>query len=219
MGHLIDDLGERYVTEYFSNAFFMHQGVLHKLHQVRNDKQVAAYAIQGKSLEKEYYFSGVSLPPEVLDSFKSFKWPKLGYRNVLNSQGLVLAGFVNSVRSTRRGLSDDLLEISHSHSVNLYQATAGYSPDNLNYMYQIFFPTWFTYKQAMAKLQAREAVAVALNEDLCISYSVSPDDVAIAFDILFRERVVGNVMTDGSLVFKNKNINKMKLFRQLGEGF
>ena len=86
-------------------------------------------------------------------------------------------------------------------------------------MYQIFFPTWFTYKQAMAKLQAREAVAVALNEDLCISYSVSPDDIAIAFDILFRERVVGNVMTDGSLVFKNKNISKMKLFRQLGEGF
>lgn len=217
MGHLIDDLGERYVSEYFGNAFFMHQGVLHKLHQVRNDKQVAAYALQGKSLEKEYYFSGVSLPPEVLDSFKSFKWPKLGYRNVLNSQGLVLAGFVNSVRSTRRGLSDDLLEISHSHSVNLYQATAGYSPDNLNYMYQIFFPTWFTYKQAMAKLQAREAVAVALNEDLCIAYSVNADDAGVAFDILFRERVVGNVMTDGSLVFKNKNINKMKLFRQLGE--
>ena len=125
MGHLIDDLGERYVTEYFSNAFFMHHGVLHKLQQVRNDKQVDAYAVQGKSLEKDYNFSGVSLPPEVLDSFKSFKWPKLGYRNVLNSQGLVLAGFVNSVRSTRRGLSDDLLEISHSHSVNLYQATAG----------------------------------------------------------------------------------------------
>ena len=217
MGHLIDDLGERYVTEYFSNAFFMHQGTLHKLQQVRNDKQVDAYAVQGKSLQNEYNFSNVRLPPEVLDSFKSFKWPKLGYRNVLNNQGIILAGFVNSVRSTRRGLSDELLEINHSQGVDLYQATAGYRPNNLNYMYQIFFPTWFSYKQAMSKLQAREAVAVALNEDLCIAYTVNADDADVAFDILFRERVVGNVMTDGSLVFKNKNINKMKLFSQLGE--
>ena len=216
MGHLIDDLGERYVTEYFSNAFFMHQGTLYKLQQVRNNKQVDAYAVQGKSLQNEYNFSNVRLPPEVLDSFKSFKWPKLGYRNVLNYQGIILAGFVNSVRSTRRGLSEELLEINHSQGVDLYQATAGYRPNNLNYMYQIFFPTWFTYKQAMAKLQAREAVAVALNEDLCIAYSVNADDPAIAFDILFRERVVGSVMADGNLVFKNKNINKMKLFRQLG---
>ena len=216
MGHLIDDLGERYVSEYFSNAFFMHQGVLHKLQHVRNDKQVDAYAVQGKSLQIDYNFSAVRLPPEVLDSFKRFKWPKLGYRNVLNNQGVILSGFVNSVRSTRRGLSDDLLEIGHSQSVELYMATAGYRPDNLNYMYQVFFPTWFTYKQAMAKLQAREAVAVALNEDLCIAYSVNADDPAIAFDILFRERVVGSVMADGNLVFKNKNINKMKLFRQLG---
>jgi len=216
VGHLIDDLGERYVSEYFSNAFFMHQGVLHKLQHVRNDKQVDAYAVQGKSLQNDYNFSGVRLPPEVLDSFKSFKWPKLGYRNVLNNQGVILSGFVNSVRSTRRGLADDLLEIGHSQSVELYMATAGYRPDNLNYMYQVFFPTWFTYKQAMAKLQAREAVAVALNEDLCIAYSVNADDPAIAFDILFRERVVGSVMADGNLVFKNKNINKMKLFRQLG---
>ena len=217
MGHLIDDLGERYVTEYFSNAFFMHQGTLHKLQQVRNDKQVDAYAVQGKSLQNEYNFSNVRLPPEVLDSFKSFKWPKLGYRNVLNHQGIILAGFVNSVRSTRRGLSDELLEINHSQGVDLYRATAGYRPDNLNYMYQIFFPTWFSYKQAMSKLQAREAVAIALNEDLCIAYTVNADDADVAFDILFRECVVGNVMTDGSLVFKNKNINKMKLFRQLGE--
>lgn len=216
MGHLIDDLGERYVSEYFSNAFFMHQGVLHKLQHVRNDKQVDAYAVQGKSLQIDYNFSAVRLPPEVLDSFKSFKWPKLGYRNVLNNQGVILSGFVNSVRSTRRGLADDLLEIGHSQSVELYMATAGYRPDNLNYMYQVFFPTWFTYKQAMAKLQAREAVAVALNEDLCIAYSVNADNPAIAFDVLFRERVVGGVMTDGNLVFKNKNINKMKLFRQLG---
>ena len=217
MGHLIDDLGERYVTEYFINAFFMHQGTLHKLQQVRNDKQVDAYAVQGKSLQNEYNFSNVRLPPEVLDSFKSFKWPKLGYRNVLNNRGIILAGFVNSVRSTRRGLSDELLEINHSQGVDLYQATAGYRPNNLNYMYQIFFPTWFSYKQAMSKLQAREAVAIALNEDLCIAYTVNADDADVAFDILFRERVVGNVMTDGSLVFKNKNINKMKLFRQLGE--
>lgn len=217
MGHLIDDLGERYVTEYFSNAFFMHQGTLHKLQQVRNDQQVDAYAVGGKSLQNEYHLVNARLPPEVLDSFKSFKWPKLGYRNVLNSQGIILAGFVNSVRSTRRGLSDELLEINHSQGVDLYQATAGYRPDNLNYMFQVFFPTWFTYKQAIAKLQAREAVAVALNEDLCIAYSVNADDAGVAFDILFRERVVGNVMTDGSLVFKNKNINKMKLFRQLGE--
>ena len=217
MGHLIDDLGERYVTEYFSNAFFMHQGTLHKLQQVRNDKQVDAYAVQGKSLQNEYNFSNVRLPPEVLDSFKSFKWPKLGYRNVLNHQGIILAGFVNSVRSTRRGLSDELLEINHSQGVDLYRATAGYRTDNLNYMYQIFFPTWFSYKQAMSKLQAREAVAIALNEDLCIAYTVNADDADVAFDILFRECVVGNVMTDGSLVFKNKNINKMKLFRQLGE--
>lgn len=216
MGHLIDDLGERYVSEYFSNAFFMHQGVLHKLQHVRNDKQVDAYAVQGKSLQIDYNFSAVRLPPEVLDSFKSFKWPKLGYRNVLNNQGVILSGFVNSVRSTRRGLADDLLEIGHSQSVELYMATAGYRPDNLNYMYQVFFPTWFTYKQAMAKLQAREAVAAALNEDLCIAYSVNADDPAIAFDVLFRERVVGGVMADGNLVFKNKNINKMKLFRQLG---
>lgn len=216
MGTLVEDLGSRYVNEFFGNAYFLHNDVLYKFIQIRNDK-VEAYTMDYDGMNPSYNARKIeTLDASVLHSFRAFSWPKLGYRNVNTFDGKCVAGFLQTHRSTRRGLSADLISVSYSNATDIYNLASKTSLYTECFIPQVYKPTWFTYKQALQMLQEQKAISVAINEDLAISLSIDADAPEDAlYEIAFRERIVGYVKRNGSVEFKNKKFSHLNLFKRL----
>lgn len=215
MGHLLNDLGASYVSDFFTGAFFMHEGELYQFRGMNYKGKLDTYKLVGKPLQASYAAKNAELDPNIIESFTKFSWPKLGYRNQRLSNGLVVAAYFQSVRSTRRGLMDEGLSITYDAATQVAMSATYEHAGRTAAMYQVFFPKWFTYREALSLLTNGDALAVALNEDVCITHNVDPSDTNAALDVLFRGRPVGNILHDGSVIFKNKSISKMNMFKKL----
>lgn len=215
MGHLLHDLGASYVTDFFSGSYFVHEGELHQFRSINYNNRLETIKVSGKPLQESYKLTTAELDPNIIESFTKFSWPKLGYRNQVMPGGLYTAGYFQSIRSTRRGLMDEGLSITYDAATQVAMAATYEAPNRTAAMFQVFFPVWFNYKEAITLLTTDQALSVALNEDVCIGHSVDPTDTNSIFDILFRGRPVGTILKDGNIVFKNKSISKMNMFKKL----
>lgn len=91
----IESLGENYATDNLYGAHFIHEGKLYSLRSVDYDN-LCAWDVEAN---REIYMDN-----DILTGWKSFKYPRLGYRRITDS---VVGWVTRSPRSYTRGLSVD----------------------------------------------------------------------------------------------------------------
>ena len=218
MGTLAEDLGANYINDFFRNAVFTHEGSIYLLNYVNYD-MINVSELKGSKMCDRVDMVSTNLPLDVLKSFTTFSWPKLGYRNSLVSdQNVLICTYLQSLRSTRRGLSAELLQANSPTPVLVWTMASDVTtpPTKEAWLYNVYHPHFFRYSEAVKMLASDEAIAVAINEDVCLTHSITGDAPHSArFDILFRDRVVGYVLNSGEITFRNKGMVKIKFLRKL----
>lgn len=214
MANLVEDLGSRYVSEFFGNAYFKYDNNLYRFNLVRNS-DLDTILIRGAPLEKEYPGERAYLPINILESIKTFSWPKLGYRNVRSNDDTITAYYITSQRNTRRGLSEESLQCELDRASSMYVTAKDMFADNGNTMFQVYNPKWFTYDEAISMLLSQAAVSVALSEDVCVVHSLDPNKADAVFEILFRGQSVASVTRYRNINFHNKGISNMRMFKKM----
>jgi len=217
MGNLVEDLGRGYINDFFSGSYFLYEGNLHKLIGANSSRTLATYMYEEVPMCFRYEARATSIPWSALDSFKSLSWPKLGYRNVLSSDETIIAAHITATRNTRRGLAEDCLNVTYSPAASIYLSNQA-CPSHTTCMVQIYYPKWYTFTEALTLLETKQAISIALNPDISLAVSVQSPDKAVIYDILFREKVVGSVLSDKQITFYNKSFSKMKMFNKLTKG-
>ena len=217
MGNLVEDLGRGYINDFFSGSYFLYEGNLHKLIGANSSGTLATYMYEEVPVCFRYEACATSIPWSALDSFKNLSWPKLGYRNMLSSDETIIAAHITATRNTRRGLAEDCLNVTYSHAASIYLSNQAY-PSHTTCMVQIYYPKWYTFTEALTLLETKQAISIALNPDISLAVSVQSPDKAVIYDILFREKVVGSVLSDKQITFYNKSFSKMKMFNKLTKG-
>ena len=217
MGNLVEDLGRGYINDFFSGSYFLYEGNLHKLIGANSTGTLDTHMYEGVPMCFGYEARSARIPWSALDSFKNLSWPKLGYRNMLSSDGTIIAAHVTATRNTRRGLYEDCLNVTHSPATSIYLSSLAY-PSLATCMVHVYYPKWYTFTEALTLLETKQAISVALNPDISLAVSVQSPDNAVIYDILFREKVVGSVLSDKQITFYNKSFSKMKMFNKLTKG-
>lgn len=211
--HLNEELGSRYVQEFYTRAFFEHGG---KLHMVR---AVESSSIHVDSMEldsEDNDWERTLLPADVLKDFSSFAYPTLGYREYEGPYGKYVT-FVSTKRSAHRGLRDDHLFAAHLPIYNAmpHGGMSDYFWDmnRSRRLRALFRPSFTPFKQGIKLLLEGETAAFAVNEQLAVGISTQSADRA--FDIYFRQRPVGWIGHDGNLSLSNKVVNRPSLRQAL----
>lgn len=217
MGNLVEDLGRGYVNDLFSGSYFMYEDNLHKLYGVNSAGTLDTCMYEGVPMRFRYEARGACIPWSALDSFKNLSWPKLGYRNMVSSDGTIIAAHITATRNTRRGLYEECLNVTYSPATSIYLSNLTY-PSHTTCMVQVYYPKWYTFTEALTLLETKQAISVALNPDISLAVSVQSPDKSVIYDILFREKVVGSVLSDKQITFYNKSFSKMKMFNKLTKG-
>ena len=217
MGNLVEDLGRGYVSDFFNGSYFLYEGNLHKLIGANSGGTLETLMYEGVPMRSRYDARGARIPWSALDSFKNLSWPKLGYRNMSSSDGTIIAAHITATRNTRRGLYEECLNVTYSPATSVYLSVLAY-PSHTACMVQVYYPKWYTFTEALTLLETGQAISVALNPDISLVISAQSPDKAVIYDILFREKVVGSVLSDKQITFYNKSFSKMKMFNKLTKG-
>lgn len=217
MGNLVEDLGRGYVSDFFNGSYFLYEDRLHKLIGVNSSGTLETFTYEGVPMRSRYEARGARIPWSALDSFKNLSWPKLGYRNMLSSDETIIAAHITATRNTRRGLAEDCLNVTYSPATSIYLSNQA-CLSHTTCMVQIYYPKWYTFTEALTLLETKQAISVALNPDISLAVSVQSPDKEVIYDILFREKVVGSVLSDKQITFYNKSFSKMKMFNKLTKG-
>lgn len=212
MSRLIDQLGSQYLTEFCRGALIVQGDWLFNIRTVR-DNRIMVHRVSLEEGQPDMWDGEHEVPTDLLDSFSSLAWPKLGYRNLENNKVGNLVCYVTANRSVFRGLHSDQLSYENlpifgtmGDGLVYAQPSAG-----VNYkLKKVFRPKWITYKDGMSRIRAGDIAAFALNEDVAISLSATegPDRYC---DIYFRQRVAGEISQSGEIVVANKIIKRSNL--------
>lgn len=213
--NLVEELGAGYVGEWFSGALFARGDTLYIL------RSASAGELQVHKLgldDPEDGWMSSTLPASTLESFNDISWPKLGYRNLLAGAYGNTVSFITAQRSVMRGLRHELLEWKSVDAVSCLGINPwGHMPsaDQQYQLRQIFRPTFHSYALGMAQIRAGKWCSFAINEDIAISLS---NGVSHEFcEILFRDKVVGNIDQQGELTLSNKVFKRGNLSRLFSE--
>lgn len=212
---LIDDLGENYVREWCTGAFFQTEpGSVYLLRNVYEDfldtKQIV--------LNSEGTWKSARLPLDTLTSLANFEYPKLGYRQLEGKHGPIVHS-VSNRRSARRGLRLENISaepIPVYYAINPMMYDPWHEMDTVNKVRMIYSPTFTSFAEGVKMLLDGSTLAFAVSEDIAVtmSYADSPDVIA---HILFRDKKVGEVTKDGVLSLHNKILQRASLRRKLEE--
>lgn len=207
---LILQLGEGYMNEFFRGTLFEKNG---KVCMIRGCSSTHVSVDTVDPAHPEAAWSRESLPANVLSSFSDVAWPRLGYRNYKHTKMGNLVSYVVCQRSVLRGirlehLEDAILPICNCLDLIPFSGV-GAGSDKYRAV-QLFFPTWYTYKEGMTKIKENKFPAFALNEDMAIGLSLEPGNNRFC-DIFFREKIVGSVDHSGEIMIANKVMKKRQL--------
>lgn len=214
MPNLVEDLGARYIRDFFNNAVFQMDGKVMKLRDViNNDVHVHEFKLDAKTPK---WAAGIIQVDRLVD-FTTFKWPKLGYRQVMQGDIGNIVVNVSSIRNGARGLRTDYI---HYESLPVYQAVDvgifdGWAQVNeARRVKEIFAPTFTSFSSGIKQLLAGECLAFAVSEDLAVGLSINQSADRGA-DIYFRGRVVGNVDENGNVTIVNKILQRDSIRKKL----
>lgn len=213
---LVQELGARYMREFFCNAFFQADGHIHQLRDVGDTVlYTLSIPLDSPNIGKEIWKEN-KLPHTVLRDFTSFQYPKLGYRQIQQGRTKNCVAAISTTRSALRGLRED--SISYIY-LPVYTALGPFDPDAFHEvnrarrMKEIFKPTFTPFTVGIKKLMDGEWPGFAVNEDLAVGICVSSDKGG--WDIFFRGRIVGNVSSDGTVNITNKILKRDSIKRKL----
>lgn len=207
---LVEQLGEQYVSEFFRGALIRRGRILYLIKQAQAGVLVTNYLNLD---DEEADWGRKNLPTSTLENFTSLAWPKLGYRNLRNNLVGNAVCFFGSTRSVLRGLREEHLTkevlpiFDTMGTAVMSKAPCSSSAFRLR---QLFNPKWIPFKEGINKIKAGEIVAFALNEDMAVSLSVQdgPDRFC---DILYKQKVVGQVSESGEILIANQVMMKSNL--------
>lgn len=101
----IEDIGRGYANENLYGAHFIYEGKVHRL------ERIESHAVRALRLED---FGLVELPVNIITGWRTFKYPRLGYRRINDT---VVGTVSRSPRSYTRGLSAENLVFTPSPRV------------------------------------------------------------------------------------------------------
>lgn len=219
-GKLIEDLGQDYVDNMWHEAMFVAGDRLH-IYVGSGDEEgyirTKCLKLDGTSSK----YSSATVPTSVFESMATFAWPKLGYRNIPHDKYGSLVYYVTSTRSAMRGLRDTQLvfDAPPIHMIDPFACDARESTRSYAYLPQIFNPTFPPLSEAIGLLTSGERGAVAISEDIAIGINCTTN-ASKAFDVYFKQRVIGSMASDGSIEIANKIIKRSAMAKLLNrEGF
>ncbi|MEG3035773.1 MAG: hypothetical protein RR877_09855 [Aurantimicrobium sp.] len=181
---LIESMGTRYFSEWFTSALFLYEDRPCMVNELRSDG-VACTRIDAQRGARDQY---VVVPSAFFTGFKVFEYPPLGYRRVGN-----VVYHIHRTQSAYRGLRANLLTFEMSPLSYMLQASertasalAGITTNQR--LCQVMKPEYDT-RASLDALVAGTQVAVVPNEDVCIEPSINGED----YVVLYRGKVVGSM--------------------------
>ena len=217
-------LGSDYINDFFRGAMFLDKEknrVYKLLACERGGNAICSWI----DLSQDIYsvrWTGRDVVPLWQDSdssFSLFSWPKLGYRNIPSNVYGNVAYYIQSERSTGRGLREDTLIRLRPPLLNLSDylyVACPYDGNSAGKAHAIYNPVWYSFKEGMKRLHDGEWLGFALNEDVAIFCShESPD--TYNFDIYFRGVLAGLITEEGHIVMKNKILSRSSLQKLLNK--
>lgn len=214
--HLNEDLGHRYVQEWFTGALFEHNGEVCKLRACTEDTvTVDALPLDDENSD----WVRRILNAEVLKDFETFKYPTLGFREkVLGGNKWV--GYLSTRRSAHRGLRHDMIACAGLPIYNNLKYP--FNNDvyfDMEFRQQIrmwFRPKFTKYSEGMKLLMNGDIPAFALNEQMAIALSVNVS-ADRSYDIYFRNKAVGTIDDNGNITLHNKVVERDVIKKALRE--
>lgn len=191
---LIESMGTRYFSEWFTSALFLYEGRPCMVNELRGDG-VACTRLDAVRHSGDMY---VVVPTSFFTGFKVFEYPPLGYRRVGN-----VVYHIHRTQSAYRGLRSNLLTFELSPLSYMLQASERTSATlagitNNQRLCQVMVPTYDT-RSSLDELVAGRQVAVVPSEDVCIEPSINGED----YIVLYRGKVVGSMNTAKQFTIPN----------------
>jgi hypothetical protein len=214
---LHEELGSRYVREFFHNAYFELGTKLYKLRTI--DEATATATCHVMNLDASGYpkWDTEAVPLKELKDFTTFKYPKLGYRQFKQGKLGNIVVQVSTTRGAQRGLKDEYINYDMLPVYRTVDFGHIDGFDNINAarrVKEIYRPQFTPFSVGIKQLLDSEHLGFAVNEDLAVAVSCNTDATR-AFDVYFRGRVVGEVDETGKLTVVNKILQRESLQRKL----
>lgn len=203
--NLRQDLGVRYIREFFVGACFRIDDTVYTL--VSADEETVT--VNGVCLsDNDPSWFSERLPISVLRGFETFKYPTLGYRQLhMNGENVVF--YVSTTRSAMRGLRPELLR----YTLPFVYTYAGYNNTLTDELSQpvllktLFAPKFTDFGTGIGLMLSGKSAGFAVSEDLAVVISCN-NSINRYYDVCFRERVVGHVNDSGVVHLYNKVVER-----------
>jgi len=172
MPNLIEELGADYCDQFYANALFADNKYLYSYKGSGAGEEGRKIRVARIPLDttKPAPWGNTALDQSFFESMGTFAWPKLGYRQLIDEQGLRHVFYVSSQRSVYRGLRDEHITEDRL-PIGTLVGTQMRGFHNSIYLPQIFKPKFTTYNDGLAELIAGEQSCFALSEDLAVGVS------------------------------------------------
>lgn len=199
------ELGTKYVTDFFQNALFIHEGKLCRL-QMCGENQVAVHWV---SLDKpsELWDDGI-VPVDALYGFSKFQWPTLGYRQYDTPSGGIVV-HATATRSAHRGLRPEQVHYEFPpvcRRIHTLMREWEMIPQT-KVLVELFQPKFTPFTEGLKQLLAGKTAAFAVSPLVAVAISVE-QSADVAYDIYFRQKVVGSVSEGGEVTLTNKVVQR-----------
>jgi hypothetical protein len=200
--NLIKELGAEYVDQFYRNAMFELDGKIVRYGRHVDGDIIACHAFSKETATPSW--RAVNIESAKIVSMDVFGWPKLGYREFRDGDKRYVF-YVAMTRSAMRGMREELIEYRPIPMVRLLNKVN----DVRNWVSSalqaqtIFVPKFTDFSEGMELLRSGRSCSFALNEDLAVCISTSQNDTRL-YDVLYKENVIGEVLTDDSVVIPHK---------------
>lgn len=210
--NLQQDVGSRYIREFYGNALFRMGDFVYKF-VTCTDRMAEVEALDLSKPDADW--TAAAIPTSSLQSFSTFKYPTLGYREVESSaaatKGEKMVVFVTSRRSANRGLREEGLVWRGLPVID--RAMSILVSNTINQVARaervraLFDPKFTKWKDGLPKLLEGAISGFALNENVAVGVSVNTGS-DVDYDVYFKEKIVGQVSSQGQLTLYNKTIQR-----------
>lgn len=214
---LADQLGWRYVRDFFSNAWLVRDNMLYYVVSVDSRGYVCRTYDTSVTPSKR---GEAVLPHKEVTSFTDFAYPKLGYRNIEHGEIKPSVITLNMNRSVQRGFRLDLLNhqaVNYSNVIDRNSGLSGWDFMPAEERAKVaFFPKWKTWTNGLTDLKDNKYFGFAVNEDIAITISCSHNPEH-EFDVLFKGALIGGVTEDGTITFSKERKVNVPILRMFEE--
>lgn len=210
---LAQDLGVRYVNEFLVGSCVKFGDDVAFLRMIEDDHIHADVVVNEKGgMERKLY------PLSTLKSFADLQYPALGYRQMPLQNGKNhTVVHLSSIRSAHRGLRADQIRQTNLPVFNYLgsdYADAWVNAIRGVKLNAIFKPKYTPFSAGLRQLLDGSVAGFAVNENLAVGISCTRA-ADRAFDVYYRERVVGSVTSNGIIHIANKVMHRHNLSKDL----